>query len=206
MAGGRPRGIDRPCTLAIWHQPRFSSGEHGNDTGVAPFWEALYAAGADVVVNGHDHDYERFAPQDPSGREDRERGIREFVVGTGGAELRDFDDVRRNSELRAAVTAGVLKLVLRADSYEWTFIPTQPSFSDSGSGALPLGDRPAPASDQSDDGLAQGPLEGRRARVREQAIEVFAGVRHEVDVERADALLEYAPHRLAEVGHDAHQA
>ena len=122
------------CTLAIWHHPRFSSGEHGNYKGVAPFWEALYAAGADVVVNGHDHDYERFAPQDPSGREDRERGIREFVVGTGGAELRDFGDVQRNSELRAAVTAGVLRLVLRADSYEWTFIPTQPSFSDSGSG------------------------------------------------------------------------
>ena len=75
------------CTIADWHIPRFSSGEHGDDTSSAPFWEALYAAGAEVVVNGHDHDYERFAPQDPDGREDRVGGIREFVVGTGGAAL-----------------------------------------------------------------------------------------------------------------------
>jgi hypothetical protein len=122
------------CTLAIWHHPRFSSGQHGNDRSVAPFWEALYAAGADVVVNGHDHDYERFAPQDPSGREDRERGIREFVVGTGGKELRRFKDPVGNSELRAAVTHGVLKLVLHPDSYDWTFIPTGGDFSDAGSG------------------------------------------------------------------------
>ena len=113
------------CTLAIWHAPRYSSGVHGNYKGVAPFWEALYAAGADVVVNGHDHDYERFAPQDPDGNEDRARGIREFVVGTGGAELRPFTDARPNSELRAAVTHGVLKLEAAPPrSYDWTFIPT----------------------------------------------------------------------------------
>ena len=78
------------CTLAIWHHPRFSSGEHGSDAVVWPFWDALYTAGADVVVNGHDHDYERFGPQDPAGREDKARGLREFVVGTGGGVLRDF--------------------------------------------------------------------------------------------------------------------
>ncbi len=122
------------CTLAIWHHPRFSSGDHGNDSGPAPFWQALYAAEADVVVNGHDHDYERFAPQDPDGREDRDRGIREFVVGTGGKELRPFKDPKPNSELRAAVTHGVLKLVLHPDSYDWTFIPTGGDFSDAGSG------------------------------------------------------------------------
>ncbi len=122
------------CTLAIWHQPRFSSGEHGNYGGVEPFWEALYAGGADVVVNGHDHDYERFAPQDPDGDEDRARGIRQFVVGTGGAELRDFDDARPNSELRAAVAHGVLKLDLHPASYDWTFIPTAGDFADAGSG------------------------------------------------------------------------
>ena len=125
---------DARCTLAIWHAPRFSSGDHGNDKGVAPFWDALYAAGADLVVNGHDHDYERFAPQDPGGRQDRVHGIREFVVGTGGAGLRPFSDAKPNSELRAAGTHGVLKLVLHKDSYDWSFIPTGGVFSDSGSG------------------------------------------------------------------------
>ena len=98
LAGRRPRGLDRPCTLAIWHHPRFSSGDHGNDASVAPFWTALYDAGADVVVNGHDHDYERFAPQDPGGRADAARGLREFVVGTGGAALRTFPNPAANSE------------------------------------------------------------------------------------------------------------
>ena len=121
------------CTLAIWHHPRFSSGQHGDDPSVAPFWRALYDAGADLIVNGHDHDYERFAPQDPGGREDRSRGIREFVVGTGGAALRNFASQAANSELRAAVTHGVLRLTLRKSSYEWTFLPTRPSFSDAGS-------------------------------------------------------------------------
>ncbi len=88
------------CTLAIWHHPRFSSGEHGNDTDVAPFWQALYKAGADVIVNGHDHDYERFAPQDPDGAPDRRLGIREFVVGTGGAALRGFATSAANAQLR----------------------------------------------------------------------------------------------------------
>ncbi|MEP6639409.1 MAG: metallophosphoesterase [Chloroflexota bacterium] len=122
------------CTLAIWHQPRFSSGEHGNDPSVAPFWRALYDAGADLVINGHDHDYERFAPQDPEGKEDRLRGIREFVVGTGGAALRDFTTQSANSELRAAVSHGVIRLVLHPGSYGWSFLPTKPGFTDAGSG------------------------------------------------------------------------
>ena len=122
------------CTLAIWHHPRFSSGFHGNERDVAPFWQALYDAGADVVINGHDHDYERFAPQDPAGQEDRTRGLREFIVGTGGAALRDFRVIQPNSELRAAVSHGVLRLVLHKAAYEWTFIPTAGDFRDSGSG------------------------------------------------------------------------
>ena len=122
------------CTLAIWHHPRFSSGEHGNDTDVAPFWRALYDAGADVVINGHDHDYERFAPQDPNAHEDRVRGIREFVVGTGGAALRTFPTTAANSELRAAVAHGVIRLVLHPSSYEWSFIPTTGDVTDAGSG------------------------------------------------------------------------
>ena len=122
------------CTFAIWHHPRFSSGEHGNDTDVAPFWRALYAAGADVVINGHDHDYERFAPQDPNAPTDRARGIREFVVGTGGAALRTFPTTAANSELRASVSHGVIRLVLHPTSYDWSFIPTTGDVTDAGSG------------------------------------------------------------------------
>jgi hypothetical protein len=122
------------CTLAIWHHPRFSSGEHGNDSGVAPFWQTLYDGGADLVINGHDHDYERFAPQDPNGRPDAGRGIREFVVGTGGAALRGFSTTAPNSELRAALVHGVIRLVLHPTSYAWTFLPASGTFSDSGNG------------------------------------------------------------------------
>lgn len=122
------------CTVAIWHHPRFSSGTHGNDPSVAPFWRALYDAGADLVINGHDHDYERFAPQDPDGNLDRERGVRQFVVGTGGAELRDFPTTQPNSQVRAAISTGVIRLVLMPTGYEWSFISTSGAFSDSGKG------------------------------------------------------------------------
>jgi hypothetical protein len=122
------------CTMAIWHHPRFSSGEHGNDRDVGPFWQALYDAGADVVVNGHDHDYELFAPQTPDGVEDRTRGIREFVVGTGGAALREFPRTAANSELRLAVTHGVIKFTLHEGSYDWAWLPTSGLVSSSGSG------------------------------------------------------------------------
>jgi hypothetical protein len=122
------------CTMAIWHQPRFSSGdEHGNDPSVAPFWDALHAAGADVVVNGHDHDYERFAPQDPKARVDRQNGIREFVVGTGGAALRGFGKPKANSELRLSLGPGVIKFTLHPRSYDWQWIPAASQVTDSGS-------------------------------------------------------------------------
>ena len=84
------------------------------------------------MVNGHDHDYERFAPQDPSGDEDRSRGIRQFVAGTGGTPLRAFKDPVANSELRAAVTQGVLKFTLRDGSYDWEFIAIDDAISDRG--------------------------------------------------------------------------
>jgi hypothetical protein len=123
------------CTLAIWHHPRFSSGAHGNNDFVEPFWDALFARGVDVVVNGHDHDYERFAPQGPDGTADPQRGIREFVVGTGGAKLRQFAIVRPNSEVRKADTYGVIAFTLRPTSYEWRFIPVAgETFTDSGTG------------------------------------------------------------------------
>jgi hypothetical protein len=124
------------CTLAYWHKPLFSSGSaHGDDLQMKPLWDALYRAGADIVVNGHDHDYERFAPQNPAGKLDEAHGIREFVVGTGGKNHRPFGAIERTSQARNADTFGVLKLMLRADSYDWQFVPESgKTFSDSGTG------------------------------------------------------------------------
>ena len=122
------------CTLAYWHHPRFSSGEHGNEPAYDAFWRDLYAAGADVVLNGHDHDYERFAPQDPSGGSDLARGVREFVVGTGGKNHYRFLTLQPNSQVRDATTFGVLELTLHRTSYDWRFLPEPgKTFTDSGS-------------------------------------------------------------------------
>jgi hypothetical protein len=124
------------CTLAYFHKPLFSSGAaHGNDPIVKPLYQALYDANADVVLGGHDHDYERFSPQDPDGKSDPARGIREFVVGTGGKNHRVFAAPLPNSEVRDNTAFGVLKLTLKADSYDWQFIPEAgKTFTDSGSG------------------------------------------------------------------------
>ena len=123
------------CTLAYWHHPRFSSGEHGSSTAPEPLWQALYDANADVVINGHDHTYERFAPQNPSGALDSTRGIREFVVGMGGAGFYDFPQIRDNSEVRNNTTHGVIKVTLRPNGYDWDFVPVAGgAFRDSGSG------------------------------------------------------------------------
>lgn len=126
------------CTLAYWHKPLFSSGtSHGNDPEMLPFWQELYQAKATIVINGHDHDYERFAPQDPDGKEDGSSGIREFVVGSGGKNShRIFAAVARpNSEVRNAETFGVLKLTIHSKSYDWEFVPEAgKTFTDSGSG------------------------------------------------------------------------
>ncbi len=121
------------CTLAYWHHPRYSSGWHGSDAAYTAFWQVLVDAGADLVLVGHDHDYERFAPQDASGRRDLERGIREIVVGTGGKGLRSFRGASPNSEVRDATTLGVLELTLGANAYEWRFRAAVGSFTDSGS-------------------------------------------------------------------------
>jgi len=125
------------CTLAYWHKPLFSSGAaHGDDLEIQPLWQALYDANADVVVNGHDHDYERFAPQTPDAAPDPKRGIREFVVGTGGKNHRPFKEPKPNSEVRDATAFGVLKLTLKSNGYDWQFIPEEgKTFTDSGSGA-----------------------------------------------------------------------
>ncbi len=121
------------CTLAYWHHARFSSGSHGNSTAVQPLWQALYDAGADVVVSGHDHDYERFAPQTPSGAADPVYGIRQFVAGMGGKSHYGFGTIQPNSEARNSDTYGVLKFTLHATSYDWQFVPeTGKTYSDSG--------------------------------------------------------------------------
>jgi acid phosphatase type 7 len=121
------------CTLAYFHAPLYSSGQHGNSTSVRPFWEALYKANADVVLSGHDHNYERFAPQNPYGAFDSARGIREFVVGTGGTYLRPFGTIKPNSVSRNATTHGVLKLTLNSGGYAWKFVPVAgKTFTDSG--------------------------------------------------------------------------
>ena len=111
------------CTLAYWHHPRFSSGGHGNNSSMQAIWQALYDHGADLVLAGHDHDYERFGPQTAAGSADASRGIRSFVVGTGGKEVEGFGSVKANSELRSSNSMGVLKLTLHATSYDWQFVP-----------------------------------------------------------------------------------
>ncbi len=110
------------CTLAYWHHPLYSSGAHGSIATMRPAWELLYRAGAEVVLSGHDHDYERFAAQDADGRLDPARGIRQFVVGTGGAYSTPFLWPLKHSEMRDNSRTGVLKLVLREASYDWEFL------------------------------------------------------------------------------------
>jgi hypothetical protein len=124
----------KSCTLAYWHHPRYSSGSgHGNDTSVQPFWDVLYEFNADVILNGHDHDYERFAPQNAAGALDNVRGIREFVVGTGGRALYALGTRKANSEVFNATTYGVIKMTLSAGSYSWQFMPIAgQTFTDSG--------------------------------------------------------------------------
>ena len=131
------------CTLAYWHHPRFSSSGIGNNSAVAPFWKALYEAGAEVVLNGHAHNYERFAPQDPDGQADSAQGITEFVVGTGGRSLNKFvDPPRPNSVVRITDDSvnmpvpdpygkgnfGVIKLTLHPTGYDWEFVQIDGTF------------------------------------------------------------------------------
>lgn len=112
----------RTCVAGVWHHPRFSSGRHGNHGEVAPFWDVLHEAGADVILNGHEHSYERLRPQDPDAHPDA-RGIRTFVVGTGGKSFYAMKKPKPNSEVRATDVNGILQLSLYADHYEWTFVP-----------------------------------------------------------------------------------
>jgi 3',5'-cyclic AMP phosphodiesterase CpdA len=134
----------RRCVLAVWHHPRYSSGLHGNRKASRAFLSALYEAGADIVVNGHDHIYERFAPARPNGTADPEHGIRQFIVGTGGAPLyRASRPFAPNSRRRISSRHGVLRLALEWDRYQWAFIPVRGGSSVRDRGASRCHEAPA---------------------------------------------------------------
>jgi acid phosphatase type 7 len=130
------RRTDKACILAFWHHPRFSSGtRHGSTSAVAPFWDVLYQYGAEIVLNGHEHNYQRFAPQTPSGERDPRRGIREFVVGTGGADSYPAGPELGTTEIQQSGVFGILRLALSHGGYEWQFEPSgDGTFTDHGSG------------------------------------------------------------------------
>jgi calcineurin-like phosphoesterase family protein len=129
LSVGNPR-----CTAAIFHRPLYSSGAHGDDFAMRDVWRVLYDSNVDLVLSAHDHHYERFAPMDHDGRLDSARGIREFVLGTGGALMRAPTRVRQNSET-IGMSWGVLVLTLSIGGYTWEFLSVEGgSFSDSGFG------------------------------------------------------------------------
>ena len=134
LAALRSQGGQR-CVLAFWHHPFYSSGGHGNNPHMRSVWQALSDAGADIVLAAHDHDYERFAPQDSAGNADTRRGMRSFVVGNGGASLTSMGPTKRNSEAQTNAVHGVLRLQLKAGNYDWAFLPADGSPPrDSGNG------------------------------------------------------------------------
>lgn len=121
------------CTLAYWHHPRFNSGLHGSQEFMTPIWQDLYMAGVEFVVNGHNHHYERFAPQSPEGTLDINNGIRQFIAGTGGAPLYPLAAVPiANSEIQIDTAHGIIKFTLYSDRYEWQFISVDNVILDSG--------------------------------------------------------------------------
>ena len=111
------------CALAYWHHPRYSSGRHGNQAFMDPTWNELYDAGIELVLAGHDHSYERFAPMNKAGNLAPDKGITSFVVGTGGREFYEFDEILPTSRARATGVAGVIRLTLQPGSWSSTFVP-----------------------------------------------------------------------------------
>jgi hypothetical protein len=124
----------KPCVLAYWHHPRWSSGRNGSSEFMKPIWDLLYDNGADLVLTAHDHDYERFAPLNKLGRIDLLNGIREIVVGTGGRSLSGFEEILPGSERHDNTSYGILKLELGPGFYSFEFVPATGTFRDSGSG------------------------------------------------------------------------
>jgi len=126
----------KPCTLAYWRHLLFSSSPSSNNLSMWATWDVLYVAGADVVINAHEHAYERFGSQTPEGNPDPERGVREFVVGTEGSEPDPSGNRKPNSEVYGLEARGTLEFTLLPGGYEWEFVPAEKSvFSDFGSGA-----------------------------------------------------------------------
>ena len=123
---------ENECTLAYWHIPLFSSGGRANNNSHS-FWQQLYAAHADLILDGHDHIYERFAPQTPTGAPDPVNGIREITVGTGGSDHTSLRTIAANSVVTNTNTFGILQVTLHASSYSWRFMPAVGSFTESGS-------------------------------------------------------------------------
>jgi hypothetical protein len=123
------------CTAVYFHHPRFSSGLHGNHYQMQKIWDLMYANGVDLVIDGHDHLYERFAPQDPDGNPDADHGIRQLTVGTGGADFYSVKDRQPNSEVVITGVHGVVALALGEGQYSWAFESVDRSILDSGSGA-----------------------------------------------------------------------
>jgi len=120
------------CSLAIWHHPRFNSGIAGNADWLYTFWDVLYEQGVDVIVNGHDHHYERMAKINPKGEIDPNLGIRSFVVGTGGASFYAIDQVQPFSEIRITNQFGIIQFTLNPASYTWQFINVNGEIMDQG--------------------------------------------------------------------------
>ena len=121
------------CTLAYWHHPRFSSALHGNNNFMQDVWALMANSSVELVLNGHDHDYERFAPLNANGKPS-EKGTREFVVGTGGKNTYPILNIKPGSQVRETGTFGVLELKLKASSYDWKFVPVAgKTFMDTGS-------------------------------------------------------------------------
>ncbi len=112
----------KTCTLAYAHHPRYSSGAHGNNDAMTDLWQTLYDGNADVMLSGHDHIYERFAPQNAQGELDQSRGIRQFVIGTGGKSLYPLRKMRPHSEVSAVGVYGVLKMELNPQGYSWQYL------------------------------------------------------------------------------------
>jgi hypothetical protein len=122
------------CTIAMWHKGRYSSGHDGDNTFMQPMWADLYNAGVEILLSGHSHDYERFAPQDASGHLDNTNGVRQFIVGTGGAFFTGLgNSFDANSQAHQNTSYGVLQLTLRSGAYDWRFLPEAgKTYTDSG--------------------------------------------------------------------------
>ena len=140
------RAHPNQCTMAYWHHPLFSSAGK-SDSSVRPLWEALYDFNADVVITGHDHAYERFAPQTATGVADPVRGIRQFITGMGGRSHDSAGNLLANSQVRNNTTFGILELTLQDAGYAWRFAAEAagPAFADSGSASCNGGPPPASA-------------------------------------------------------------